>query len=150
VATLGIAWESGSDDAHFNWPQDVAVDGFGTIYVSDQGNNRVQVFDSSRAYVHTLGVTGEWAGLCTPGSPNGLFIDSANRLYVADGGNDRVQVFDANGDYLTTIGGRWGRSNGELRNPQGVAVDEAGNVFIADWGNHRIQKFARRVPGWSR
>ena len=46
--TLGApflgAEEAGSDDAHFNDPQGLAVDAKGNLYVCDRGNNRVMVF----------------------------------------------------------------------------------------------------------
>ena len=49
----------GSDNAHFNGPLGVAVDASGNIYVADTGNHRVQVFNSSRAWQMTMGVTGQ-------------------------------------------------------------------------------------------
>ncbi len=125
------------------------MDGLGTIYVADQNNNRVQVFNSSRAYLRSIGtgVCGEaFDQLCGPGS---LAVDGGNRLYVSDSGNNRVQVFDSSGAYLTTIAGSWGSASGQLRSPAGVAVDTVGNLYVADWGNDRIQKFAPGTPGWS-
>jgi hypothetical protein len=147
---LGTPGSPGSDNAHFSSPEDVVVDGNGYIYVSDRDNQRVQVFNASRAYVRTMGVTEEcdddFGHFC---GPNNLFVDDANRLYVADAWNNRIQVFAANGAYLTTIGGRWGSQSGQFRGSEGVAVDGKGNVYVADWDNHRIQKFARGVPGWT-
>jgi hypothetical protein len=149
VATLGESGISGSDNLHFDWPEDVVIDGDGFIYVADQNNNRVQVFSSSQAYVRTLGETGVWGNEFNHfGNPVGLFMDKSNRLFVVDAGNDRVQVLDTNGAYITTIGGDWGNNTGQVQNPGGVAVDLNGNVYIADWGNHRIQKFALGTPGW--
>jgi PKD repeat protein len=124
------------------------VDGAGNIYVVDNSNYRVQVFDHSRTYVRTIGVTGEWGNAFDHfGYPTGIALDMAGRIYVADG--DRVQVLDPGGAYLTTIGGAWGSRTGQLRGSSAdVAVDTAGNVYIADTENHRIQKFAPGVPGW--
>ncbi len=148
IAKMGASGVSGSDNAHFNSPQDVVVDASGTIYVSDQGNNRVQVFNSSRVYVRTIGVTGvcaaDFGHLC---SPMALAVDSSKRLYIADTGNSRVEVLDSTGAYLTTIGGAWGTTSGDMRSPTGVAVDSAGNVYVADYDNDRIQKFSRGVAG---
>jgi hypothetical protein len=151
IAILGISGESGSDNAHFNWPEDVVVNGDGEIFVADQGNQRIQVFNPNGVYLHSMGVTGECGAsfdhFC---NPNGLFVDNANRLYVADQDNNRVQVFDESGAYLTTIGGGWGTKIGDFRAAMGVAVDKAGNVYVADNAeNHRIQKFAPGVPGWA-
>ena len=49
---LGAPWlgkdkEPGSDDAHFNEPQGLAVDKHGNVFVCDRGNHRVMVFSSA-------------------------------------------------------------------------------------------------------
>lgn len=41
---LGSFGENGSAPGQFQYPEDVAVDGSGRIYVTDRGNGRVQVF----------------------------------------------------------------------------------------------------------
>ncbi len=51
VAQLGVRllteWGSdGADDAQFDQPNWIAVDGSGRVYVVETGNNRVQVFES--------------------------------------------------------------------------------------------------------
>ncbi|GIW91555.1 MAG: hypothetical protein KatS3mg109_1987 [Pirellulaceae bacterium] len=149
VATLGTPGQAGTDHAHFNLPEDVAVDSNGTIYVSDRDNHRVQVFDANRQYVRTMGETGIRSNdFAHFNGPNNLFVDNLNRLYVADEWNNRIQVFDEGGNYLTTIGGSWGSRTGQFRGARGVTVDSAGNVYVTDTNNHRIQKFAPGVPGW--
>lgn len=149
LASMGTSGEAGSDNAHFNEPQDVAVDSRGVIYVSDRNNHRVQVFNASQAYVRTIGEAGvEGNDFGHLSGPNGLTVDTADRLYIADAWNNRVQVFDKDGAYLTTIAGSWGTRTGQTRSAEGVAVASNGDMFVADWGNHRVQKFAPGVPGW--
>jgi PKD repeat protein len=149
LATMGTPGEVGSDNAHFNQPEDVVVDSRGVIYVSDRNNHRVQVFNASRAYVRTIGETGvQGEDFDHLSGPNGLTVDAADRLYIADAWNNRVQVFDKDGAYLTTIAGSWGTRTGQTRSAEGVAVAPNGDVFVADWGNHRVQKFTPGVPGW--
>ena len=114
LASMGTRGEAGSDNAHFNEPQDIAVDSRGVIYVSDRNNHRVQVFNASRAYVRTIGEAGvEGNDLGHLSGPNGLTVDAADRVYIADAWNNRVQVFDKDGAYLTTIAGSWGTRTGQ-------------------------------------
>jgi len=82
------------DDGSFNYlmPISVAVDGENRVYVADDWNNRVQVFDPSGAYLTSIG--GSW------GSDSGEFrasvgidIDKDGNVYVSDFRNNRVQKF---------------------------------------------------------
>ena len=52
----------GTSNTQFNWPSSVAVSASDNqIYVVDQGNHRVRVFDgATRQYLATLGTTGSW------------------------------------------------------------------------------------------
>ena len=149
LATLGETSAAGSDNAHFDSPEDVAVDWDGNLYVVDGGNHRVQVFDSSRAYLRTIGVTGNCSYyrsyFC---SPTGITVDTAGRIYVADRWGSRIQVLDSSYTYLTTIAPSEGTRSGELRGAEGLAVDQVGNLYVADRENHRTLKFAPGVPEW--
>ena len=57
LATIGTGNE-GSGNNEFAWPSNVTADSSGNIYVSEYGNHRVQKFNSSYAYVSTMGTTG--------------------------------------------------------------------------------------------
>jgi DNA-binding beta-propeller fold protein YncE len=52
--TIGTGSDGNQFD-QFTSPEGISVDGQGKIYVSDSWNNRVQVFDSSGAYLTTIG-----------------------------------------------------------------------------------------------
>jgi len=83
---------SGDDFSHLAHPLGVAVDSAGRVYVTDEGNSRVQVFDSTGAYLTTIG--GAW-GMNTGQmiSPSGIALDRAGNVYVTDRDNHRVQKF---------------------------------------------------------
>jgi len=101
-----------SGAGNFKGPTDVGVDSSGSIYVADNGNNRVLVFPSL-VFLPVVGaqptaVVGQqtpsgtapnWNtpdGLATPEGlfgPVGLFIDRQDTMYVGDSGNNRVVQF---------------------------------------------------------
>jgi len=73
-------------------PISVAVDGENRVYVADDWNNRVQVFDPSGAYLTSIG--GSWSS--DSGEfrfPVGIDIDKDGNVYVSDLRNNRVQKF---------------------------------------------------------
>ncbi len=154
LGELGSAWDSGSSNDRFSGPVGIAMDSAGNIYVSDGntwndgGNQRIQIFDSTGAYLNTIGVTG------VAGSDNSHFYSPrriaiyGDVLYVADRANHRVQVLNVANPlapaYLYTIGvsGVPGSDNDHLDYPQGIAVD-ANYIYVADSNNARVQVFWR-------
>ena len=88
----GVTGEWGDDFDHFSVPRDVAVDGQGRIYVADIHNQRVQVFDSSGAYLTTVG--GEWGtNIGQLREPAAVDVDAQGNVYVAENRNHRIQKF---------------------------------------------------------
>ncbi len=53
---IGETGTPGSDNSHFNKVAGIAVNRDGNIFVSDRGNNRIQVFDSTGLYIRTIAV----------------------------------------------------------------------------------------------
>ncbi len=97
-------------------PAYVASDGEGSVYVTDEANNRVNQFTTEGAFVRAWG------------------------LNVRPGGGRRFEVCTAaTGCRPGEMGGR----AGALRNPDGVATDGAGNVYVTD-GNSRVNQFTTK------
>ena len=80
----------GRGNGEFNYPNDIAQDGAGNLYVSDTSNNRVQVFDYKGEFLFSFSQKDASKQLC---SPNGICVDSDQFVYVCDGGNGCVSVF---------------------------------------------------------
>ena len=58
VAILGKSGVPGSNNAHFDWPDDIAIDSDGNIYVADTSNRACRSSLPASTYLRTLGETG--------------------------------------------------------------------------------------------
>lgn len=65
------------------------------FYVTDSGNYRIQVFNSSGNFVKTFG------NVTILGEPSGISLDNNSNVYVADSLQDSIIVFDQNFDHET-------------------------------------------------
>ncbi|MDE1827011.1 MAG: SBBP repeat-containing protein, partial [Thaumarchaeota archaeon] len=149
-AVIGYAWASNSPPFVVQWgtyglqtsgkfafPQGIATDPSGNVYVTDLGNRRVQEFDNNGNFLSTWGIKGSGNG--TFQAPEGIAIGGGS-IYVVDNDLNIVQKFDTSGHFIMQWGGR-GSDNGQFLLPQGIAVDSEGNVYVVDTGNSRVEKF---------
>jgi alpha-tubulin suppressor-like RCC1 family protein len=147
-----------------NAPNDLVVDHFGRLWVSDWTNNRVLRFDHASSLANGAdadGVFGQPDFVTTSigttqnkmKEPTGIWIDPAGRLWVAEKYNHRVVWFDnaasktiganADGvlgqtDFNATASGA---SINTFNRPLDVIGDNAGNIFIADANDNRLLRF---------
>ncbi len=137
VLVLGYNWDvklefgaKGDGPTQFSFPNGVAVDSQGTIYVADSNNFTLKIFDSQGGNPRAID-----AGL-----PRGLAVNDAGLLHVVDVFGHSVIVFEAGETLqrLFTFGGQ-GMGAGEFNYPNGIAVDRSGGVYIADRENDRVQ-----------
>lgn len=146
VAGTGIEGYNGDGGAATNagleYPQGVAVDSVGNIFITDHVNNLIRRVDTNGIIMTVAGNSG-LAGYMGDGvaatntslyQPKGVTADTAGNLFIADTLNSRVRKVDTNGIITTII------VNGSVRFPTGLSMDAYGNLFIADNGNNRIRK----------
>jgi hypothetical protein len=79
---LTIGETGGGKDYAFNKAWFIAVDEAGAIYVMDQGDTCVKVFDESGKYLRSIGRKGEGPGELQ--NPNGIHIINGQRLVFED------------------------------------------------------------------
>lgn len=127
----------------------------GSVYVSDQGNQRIRKIapDGTIATIAgdgTAGFSGD-GGPATSAhlsSPLGIALGSDGSVYVADQLNNRVRKVDPLGTISTVAGTGTSGYNGDgivattaqLAAPYDVDVAPDGSLYIADNGNHRIRR----------
>jgi YVTN family beta-propeller protein len=115
--------------AGFSYPEAVAVDGNGNLFVSDFGNGFVKEILAAGGYTTVLTLGGSFS------NPWGIAVDGSGNVFVSDRGNGAVKEILADGGYTTVLTLGSGFSN-----PQGLALDGSGNVFVADGGPNAIKE----------
>lgn len=122
----------------FYGPRDVAVGPDERLYVTDTGNNRIQVFDTDGNYAGEFGGTGGEPGLFS--EPVGIAVDENGDIFIADTWNQRVQVFSQNSAFLRS----WEINSwlSEIPDAKPYLAGENGYLFAVDPLGHRILAFS--------
>ncbi len=128
----------GAGDGQFDFPAGVWVSSVGEIFVVDQNNNRVQVFDRAGVFQRQFSLNTSGTSSTPSDRSQGITGDSGGRIYVADSFQGQVQVFDVQGQLLSTIGS-YGEGPGQFRSPVSLAVDSYGRLLVASANNSRIE-----------
>jgi len=79
----------------FFGPRGIDVGPEGNVYVTDTGNNRVQVFDAQGKFLRVFGVAGDGDGQLR--EPVGIAVGANGEIFVADTWHRRIQVFNSGG-----------------------------------------------------
>ena len=123
-------------------PCGVATDATtGNIYVADQLDNCVKVFDGSGKYLFKFGGSVGSSEMTLPGgiviSDNRVIVSQHAQSIINSTGCILNHQFD--GMFLSAAGG-YGSGELEFAKPSGLAVDEyTGDMYICDSDNHRVQ-----------
>ena len=111
----------GNGNAKFDYPNDIAQDRAGNLYVSDTDNDCVQVFDCKGQFLFAFRKKGASKQLS---SPYGIYVDSDQFVYVCEEGNECVSVFKTSGEFVTSFG--------RFSFPGGIVIDDDGFVYVAE------------------
>jgi len=145
VVTLGTQGVSGSSFNQFNFPRGLAVDPGGRLFVADDYNNRVLIFDppftDGEAAADSIGA-GANGGFANPKS----LAMTGNTLFVADYYKNRVLRFTGPFKTPDQVYIATGTFSG-LNNPVDVGMHPDGSLLVTDQSNRRIARYADAV--WS-
>lgn len=119
----------------FGYPDGVAVDSAGDVFVADTGNSFV------KEIVAVNGVVSSSSNVNTIGSgfdyPQGVAVDSAGNVFVADTGGGAVkEIVAVNG--VVSSSSTVNVVGSGFTHPAGVAVDASGDVFVADYQTNAV------------
>src|SRR5213593_4687735 len=160
--TQGFSGDGGAAvDAQLAYPNSVAVDGAGNLFIADTNNQRVRRVTPD-GIISTVAGNGKYGysgdGAAAPaaqlGSPYGVSVDGTNTLLIADSANSRIRkvvfpglpfpIADRGGATVRTAGNSISLATGYGRilpgagatTPAGVAIYSyrPGNYLISETG----------------
>ncbi|HEX4322708.1 MAG TPA: FG-GAP-like repeat-containing protein [Acidobacteriaceae bacterium] len=151
--------------AAFAYPQGIAADSAGNIFITDTGNSVIRKVSALTGNISTVAGHvdplnyGQYSGDGGPAtaaalySPEGVALDSAGNLYIADTDNQAIRKVAAATQIITTIAGNGSKdlcdpyggdggpaTSSALCYPQGVMIDSKGNLYIADSNSDHIRE----------
>lgn len=128
------------------FPNGIAIDPQGNVYVSDSNNGRLVTFDAAGKLTSTVN---RGVGQGDLGMPRGVAVDGSDRLHVVDTSAHSIKVYrlEASKDpsvktpsakYIGSFGEE-GQVNGTFEFPNGVATDARSRIYVTDRENNRVQ-----------
>jgi trimeric autotransporter adhesin len=142
--------------AKLNWPDAVALDTVGNIYIADGSNFRVRKVDIATGIISTIagngtnGYSGDGlpATNATMAAPLDLCFDKSGNLFIADKDNHVVRKVNTSGVISTFAGtgaigfmGDGGpATSAQLDGIWGLCIDATDNLYLADFANGRVRK----------
>jgi sugar lactone lactonase YvrE len=163
VAGNGTSGYSGDGGAATSvqlcFPEGVALDASGNLYIADSGNNRIREVTASTGIITTVagngtaGYTGDGDAATSAelNEPIDVALDSSSNLYIVDQYNNRIRKVTASTGIITTVAGKgtagYSGDGGAATSAElyfrwhgRVALDASGNIYIVDNYNCLIRK----------
>lgn len=132
--------EPGSGDGQFIAPNNLAIDDDLNVYVSDSGNNRVQIFNKDGKFQKVINGSRDGKGQSTFVNPRGVGVDAKGNVYIVNNLSHNITIYNKEGKEEKVLGGM-GSDNSQLYLPNGLYIDERGTVFVTDTINQRVSVF---------
>ena len=133
----------GAEEGQLYMPSNLALGSDGTIYVSDGGNFRVQVFSPEGEFLRTWGEIGDTPG--TFARPKGIALDSEDHVYVIDAAFNNIQIFRKDGQLLLWLGQASEKPGGFLL-PSTLSIDDQDRIYVIQQEDPVVQVFQYLGP----
>lgn len=154
-------------NAQIYFPNSIAVDRQGNVFVTDQMFNRVRKISPSGiitrfagdplSYPPSFGPLGDGgpADEAILDLPNNIAVDTAGNLYIGEEEHGhRIRKVNTSGIITTYAGTGVSGFSGdgglavaaEISTPTAMAFDKDGNLYFRDWDNMRIRKITPPLP----
>jgi tripartite motif-containing protein 71 len=130
----------GTGDGSFSYPNDIKIDRFGHLWVTDDANRRIEEFDASGNFLSKFNTIGS-------GQPTGLAIGNDDTIWVSDWSNGVIKHFGRNGTLLQTLGSG-GSGAGQFGSPWGVAQDTSGNIWVVPGNSFALSLTSISPKAW--
>lgn len=121
-------------ERRFHYPYVVHIDDENRLYLIDQSQRRVKVFDRDFNLIRLVGQSNDFS------APSDLCTNEEKSIFVCDAGAHRILKFNDRGEFLLSWGGL-GNDNDQLKCPACISILNNRRLAVSDWGNHRIQIF---------
>ena len=134
------AWGTrGTAPGQFRVPHGIAVDAQGNVYVADQGNRRIQVFDSDGGFKTSYLNVGSPAAVCISGGSHPyLYTSNSNPVEDIDV-NGEIYKMELNGKIVGKFG-RAGKMPKEFGTVNAIDCRTDNQLYVGEIGNWRVQK----------
>jgi sugar lactone lactonase YvrE len=146
-------------EAGFQYPEGVAVDSKGNLFITDSYHCAIRKVDAEGKISTVAGLSPSAPGYspqecgykgdggpairASLNLPEGIAVNDAGDLFIADSGNDVVRKVDSSGRIFTVAGEHMG-PRGIWDGPEGIAIDKDGNLIIAYTRKSVIEKVKLR------
>jgi len=121
---------TGDEHKAFYAPTDLDIAGNGEIFIVDSKNNRIQVFDSARVYLRSIGHEGDGPGEFL--FPDRVLTLPQEQILVDDPFHMRYQILDQYGEFYQSFSLTPGINDGKLFEDSLLIFQDA---RLADAGN---------------
>jgi sugar lactone lactonase YvrE len=134
-----FSWKPG----RLNFPDGIATDENGDVYVADFRNDCIEVFDKDGKWLRRFPEPTKPVGKGSSGQDGrGIAVTAvavkAGKVYATD--TYQVFVFTTAGKLVRQFG-MPGRQAGDLDHPNGIAVGDDGTIYVSDSNHARVIAF---------